>query len=194
MPPDWRTFPGSLPQRDGNQAVWRGGLVGCGALSAACLLRHHAAPLGVPLPDRDTLAEELAAAQGAFRLPLPQGPRATWPWAWLTGLNSYLNDRNLPLRARGRWGLHLHAPLTAHLDRLFSAGQPVIGFECSAREQHYGLLSAYAPGPELPARLHVDGSTMHLAPRAGLGGVFWIEAVSPAGRAVLSGRAGRGSP
>ena len=70
----------------------------------------------------------------------------------------------------------------------------VIGFEFSAREQHYGLLSAYASGPELPARLHVDGSTMHLAPRTGLGGVFWIEPVSPAARAVLPGRAGRGSP
>ncbi|WP_189070469.1 hypothetical protein [Deinococcus radiotolerans] len=179
MTPDWRAFPGPLPQRDGNQAQWRGGLVGCGALSAACLLRFHAERLGVPMPDRDALAEQLAAAQGAFRVPGPQGPRATWPWAWLTGLNAHLHAQHLPLRARGRWGPHLHVPMTAHLDRLFSAGLPVIGFEFSAQEQHYGLLSAYAPGPGLPARLHVDGSTLHLAPRLGLGGVFWIEPVNP---------------
>ncbi|MFC6801923.1 hypothetical protein ACFQDE_09520 [Deinococcus caeni] len=153
----------------------RGALVGCGPLSAACLLRWHADRLDRPLPPRDALAAELLTVQRAFIVPASGGQRAVLPWDWLTGTNDWLRAQGLPLQARGLWGVRRAEALERHLHRLFSAGTPAVGLEFSPRLQHYGLLGAYAPGPDLPARLLVDGSDLHLAPRVGLGGVFWIE-------------------
>ncbi|MFC6661422.1 hypothetical protein [Deinococcus multiflagellatus] len=102
--PEQVVFPGLCPPKDGAQPLWRGGLVGCGALSAATLLRVQAERRGLDLPPRDELAGELAAWQGAFRVPLTGGWRATWPWRWLSGVNGALIARGLPLRARGLWG------------------------------------------------------------------------------------------
>ncbi|MCD0156777.1 hypothetical protein [Deinococcus sp. 6GRE01] len=118
-------------------------------------------------------------------MPAAVGARpAGLPWEWLTGTNDWLRAQALPLRARGLWGVRRADALERHLHRLFTAGTPAVGLEFSPRLQHYGLLSAYQPGPTLPsttlrATLLVDGSDLHLAPRVGLGGVFWIEESGP---------------
>ncbi|PTA67561.1 hypothetical protein [Deinococcus arcticus] len=168
-------FPGPRPPKDGLQPPWRGGLVGCGALSAATLLRVQAGRQGLNLPARDELARELAVWQGAFAVPLTGGWRATWPWRWLGGLNGYLAAGGLPLRARGLWGVHRGPVLERHLARLFAAGVPVVGLEFSLRQQHYGVLRAYQPGGDLRAVLNANGEPLILSPRVGVGGVFWVE-------------------
>ncbi|GHG35092.1 hypothetical protein GCM10017784_31240 [Deinococcus indicus] len=182
MTHDLHAFTGPRPPHDGGQGTVRGALVGCGPLSAACLLRWHADRLDRPLPPRDALAAELLTAQRAFIVPATGGQRAVLPWDWLTGTNDWLRAQGLPLRAqglplraRGLWGVRRAEALQRHLHRLFTAGTPAVGLEFSPRLQHYGLLSTYQPGPTLRATLLVDGSDLHLAPRVGLGGVFWIE-------------------
>ena len=179
MTHDLHAFTGPRPSHDGGQGTVRGALVGCGPLSAACLLRWHADRLDVPLPPRDALAAELLTAQRAFIVPATGGQRAVLPWDWLTGTNDWLRAQALPLRARGLWGVRRADALEHHLHRLFTAGTPAVGLEFSPRLQHYGLLSAYQPGPTRRATLLVDGSALHLAPRVGLGGVFWIEESGP---------------
>ncbi|MVN89315.1 hypothetical protein GO986_21500 [Deinococcus sp. HMF7620] len=166
-------FPAALPEKDGGQAQVRGAAVGCGPLSAACLVRAHAARLGVALPERDDLAAELLRAQGAFRVPGSGGQRATWPWRWVGGLNAYLRAHDLPLRARGQWGPG--QALEGRLEALFAQGTPVVGLEFSPGQQHYGLVRAYTPGGELQAELHANGRLLRLRPSLGLGGLFWLE-------------------
>lgn len=173
--PELVVFPGPRLPKDGAQPPWCGGLVGCGALSAATLLRVQAERQGLDLPPRDELAGELAAWQGAFRVPLTGGWRATWPWRWLGGVGGYLAARNLPLRARGLWGVRRGPALEVHLERLFAQSLPVVGLEFSPRQQHYGVLRAYQPGGELRAVLNATGEPLVLSPRLGLGGVFWVE-------------------
>lgn len=173
-----RPFPGPLPPRDGVQPLWRGAYVGCGPLSAASLLVWHAERAGWALPDRDELAAELCSAQRSVQIPprLTGGDalRATWPWAWLLGTGAYLRAAGLPLRAHGLWGYRRGRGIEERLEKLWAHGVPAVGLEFSRQQQHFGVLKSYTPGPRLHATLHADDSELVLAPRLGLGGVFWL--------------------
>ncbi|ADY25194.1 hypothetical protein Deipr_0015 [Deinococcus proteolyticus MRP] len=174
----WHPFPLPLPS-DGGQCQWQGGYVGCGPQTAAVLLGWQARRLGLslPEPERDALAARLAPQLGAWVVPFSGRQRAVQPWSWLLGLSRVLEREGLPLRARGHWG---YRPDTrARLAHNWKQGIPTVGFEFSPRTQHYGLLSAYAGTAhglegQLVAPL-VGKPTLHLQPRLGLGGVFWLE-------------------
>ncbi|MDO4263602.1 MAG: hypothetical protein Q4C67_05335 [Deinococcus sp.] len=162
---------------DAGQGQWRGGYVGCGPQTAAVLLGWWAPRLGLTVPERDALAAELAPPLGAWKVPLSGGQRAAQPWSWLLGLNRVLRAQELPLQARGHWGYR--PDLRARLAHNWERGLPTVGFEFSARTQHYGLLRAYgetARGLEGQLVAPLAGKpTLHLQPRLGVGGAFWLE-------------------
>lgn len=172
----WHPFPLSLPS-DAGQCQWQGGYVGCGPQTAAVLLGWWAERLGLQVPERDALAAELAPPLGAWVVPLSGRQRAVQPWSWLLGLNRVLEREGWPLRARGHWG---YRPETrTRLAHNWAREMPTVGFEFSPRTQHYGLLRAYGETPRglegwLVAPL-AGKSTLHLQPRLGVGGAFWLE-------------------